>query len=43
MMTLYEFLVPVIAFAVIGAGYLMLRQSESRLERRLEKIRHPAE
>ncbi|WP_267137989.1 hypothetical protein [Anianabacter salinae] len=43
-MTLYEFLVPVIAFAVIGAGYLLLRRNEARIDRQLGKTRHhPAE
>ncbi|WEF23744.1 hypothetical protein [Paracoccus sp. S3-43] len=40
-MTFFEFIVPVIALAVAGAGVLLLRREERKLER--ESTHHPAE
>lgn len=41
-MTFFEFIVPVIALAVAGAGVLALRRAERRLDETSGK-HHPAE
>lgn len=40
-MTFFEFIVPVIALAVAGAGILALRHQEKKLDK--HDSRHPAE
>lgn len=40
-MTFFEFIVPVIALAVAGAGILVLRREERKLKQ--QPHRHPAE
>lgn len=40
-MTFFEFIVPVVALAVAGAGVLILRRAERRLD--APEHRHPAE
>ncbi len=41
-MTFFEFIVPVIALAIAGAGILVLRREERKLNRRSSHS-HPAE
>lgn len=41
-MTFFEFIVPVIALAVTGAGILILRHQEKKLDRPASR-HHPAE
>lgn len=41
-MTFFEFIVPVIALTVAGAGVLILRQQERKLDKH-PTHRHPAE
>ncbi len=41
-MTFFEFIVPVIALAVAGAGILFVRDQERKLKERAS-ARHPAE
>jgi len=41
-MTFFEFIVPVIALAVAGAGVIILRRQERKLDAQ-SRHRHPAE
>ncbi|MEI4470202.1 hypothetical protein [Frigidibacter sp. MR17.24] len=42
-MTLFEFLVPVVALAVAGAGAWLLRREARSIDRDLSRRHHPAE
>lgn len=42
-MSVFEFIIPLVGFAVAGAGIWFLRREASQIDRRLRARRHPAE